>query len=313
MKALYRKRNCRLSGCDTTCAKLPPAILRFSRRTAGLAGLVLLLSTVVAAHEDVDRRIADLDVRIAASPRNLTLYIDRAELFRARRDWGFAHADLQQAAALVPHNVDLYFYRGRLWLEAGRPERAEPELTRFLATKPNHPQGLLVRARVRAALGRRLAAAGDLSRAIAVLHRPTPELYLERARLLVAEGGIRVNEAVRGIDEAVAQLGPLVSLVEFAVETESQRGHYDAALARIEQLPETVKGQARWQKKRGDILRLADRKTEAQLAYASALASLQALSEKRRQTRAIQELEAAIKISLRKLSAVDKKTSLSTH
>ena len=67
-----------------------------------------------------------------------------------------------------------------------------------------------------------LAAAADYDRVIARLDPPEPEHYLQRARWLIAEGDPHVDAALRGIDEAIARLGPLVTLVAFAIDVESR-------------------------------------------------------------------------------------------
>ena len=223
------------------------------------------------AHADINVRIAGINARIAADPDDPQLYLRRGELHRAHRAWSAALDDYQYAVRLAPGLPEADYYTGRMWLEAGRPELARPGLDRFLALRPDHADALLTRSRALAGLAEYNAAVTDLTRAIALLDPPAPEHYLERAQLLVARGPDFVDEALRGIDRGTVRLGPLVSLIQFAVEIDAGRGHHDAALARIGSLPRAVRQTPRWQARRGDILLAAGRKPQARTAYVAAL------------------------------------------
>ena len=145
------------------------------------------------------------------------------------------------------------------------------------------------------ALGDRLAAAADYDRLIARLDPAEPEQYLQRARWLVAEGVAHVDAGLRGIDEAIARLGPLVTLIAFAIDMETGRGRYDAALARFASLPVVVAGRRDWLARRGDVLQAAGRDREASAAYADVLATIEGLSAKRRTVKATAALDARLR------------------
>jgi tetratricopeptide (TPR) repeat protein len=198
-----------------------------------------------SAHADIVERIMALDREIRVGPPSAALYFKRGELHRLHRDWPAALTDYEQAARLEPWNPAVSYHRGRMWFEAGQPEWARPALDRFIAARPEHADARLARSRVLAVLGERLAAVNDLHWAIALLNPPTPEVYLERARILEAEGEAYIDRALAGLDEGIARLGPLVTLIQYAIELERSQGRYPSALARLDGLPENITSQPR--------------------------------------------------------------------
>ena len=107
--------------------------------------------------------------------------------------------------------------------------------------------------------------------------------------------GAHADAALRGIDEAIARLGPLVTLITLAIDVESDRGRYDAALVRFASLPAVLARRPNWLARRGDVLRAAGRDSEASTAYADALAAIDGLSAKRRTLKATIVLEARLR------------------
>ena len=265
----------------------------------------LAIASPCWAHQQIGLKLDQLNAEITEHPNDAELYVQRSDLYRLNREWALAEADLETAVGLTPDDPDLQFYLGRLWFETGHPARAHSALDRFIAVRPDNVEGLVIRGRALGALGDRLAAADDYDRVIARLDPPEPEHYLQRARWLVAEGGAHVDAGLRGIDEAIARLGPLVTLIAFAIDVETGRGQYDAALTRFTSLPEVLAGRPDWLARRGDVLRAAGRNHEASTAYADALAAIEALSAKRRTVKATVALEARLRRLLARNSTGD--------
>ena len=112
-----------------------------------------------------------------------------------------------------------------------------------------------------------------------------------------------VDEALAGLDEGIARLGPLVTLIQYAVSMEVARGQYDAALARIEALPVGVQSGPAWLARRGDILVEAGRLNEARVTYIVAKQAILDLPPARRQSRAMAALEVHLRGALGRLNA----------
>ncbi len=180
------------------------------------------------------------------------------------------------------------------WLEAGRPSFALPELNHFLDQAPDHRDARLTRSRVLARLDQLQAAVQDLSFVISRTPVPTPEIYLERAQLLVRRGPEFVNEALRGIDDAIKHLGPLVTLSWFAIEVEAEYGRHQSALARFEALPADLRSQPVWLSRRGALLQTAGRPREARMAYGEARSAIARLPQTRQATRSMADLAARL-------------------
>jgi len=241
-----------------------------------------------------------MDKLIAASPDDYVLYLKRGDLHRQHQEWSLAVSDFEHAQRLDPRPVDVDYYLGLTWLEAGQPARAVAPLDRYLGEHPDHSQALLARARARAAVGDFKAAAGDYSRVISLLARPTPDIYTETADTLLAEGDAQLDTAMDVIRDGVRKLGPIVSLIEYAVTTETAHGRYDKALAWMAELPPNVASQPRSLARRADVLAAAGRKDAAladyQAAYAAVMQNLQ-----RRNTPANLAFESELREKIAKL------------
>lgn len=277
-----------------------PSTTESRNRKFALLCIMLIAPGLAVPDEDLHLRIERLSARIDAAPADYQLHVRRGELYRQHADFEGALADFAEAARTGPpefqSSVD--FLRGRTWLDAGRPDIALPVLDRFVKAQPEHVGGRLVRARVHEALDQFEAAIWDYSVAIKLQDRPSPDLYLDRARLQASDRVNRPDDSLRGIDEGIATLGPLVTLLQFAIELETRRDNFEAAMQRIAALPERVQSQPRWLVRRADLLQRAGRIEEAQGVYAAAFVAIESLPKNRRNTRANTALAATVAASL---------------
>ena len=269
---------------------------------------LIVLPRAAFGHADIDVRIADLTKKIDAEPASAELYIKRGELHRVHRDWQAALADYRQAAEIDPQLSTVYFVRGRMLFEAKRPQDALVDLNRYLAMVGSHTRELyreasVTRARVLVELGRFLEASEDYTRAIGTLIRHTPEYYLERSQAL-ARAGLPAR-ALEGIDEAIERAGPLVTLELYAIELELELEQYDRALERLDAISRWMPPERLWFR-RGEILRLAGRTTEARRAYRAALELIETAPSPRSSTQAMQNFAAQLRTALVQLSADEK-------
>lgn len=265
-----------------------------------IAGLTLLAS-LASAHDGLHEQIAEVTARIKRAPLDATLYLKRGELYRLHQDWRRAAADYDRAARLQPELAVVDLARGKMLFEAGRFKIAKVALDRFLSKQSSHVEALTTRARVFVKLRHRVEAAQDFTQAITLSSAPQPELYIERAQAIA--GGPRshpgdIIKALRGLDEGLSKLGPLVTLQLCAIELELRKKNYDAALARLDSIAAQSPRKETWLARRGEILLLAGRKIEAREAFAGALAALESLPTHSRRTRAVADLEARLRTAL---------------
>jgi tetratricopeptide (TPR) repeat protein len=259
-----------------------------------MAGVFLICPGQTWAHGDIEEQIISVSQRIEANPTDSELYIKRGDLYRLHQDWQASLADFKQAQKLSPENREIHFYLGRLWWDSGEHESAKSELDNYLSHHPDSIGGLTLRSRVLAKMDKLPLAVNDISKAIDLQSPPLPDLFLERKNLVISQGPEYFEEALRGIEEGIAAMGPLVVFLQAAIDIEVGLNRYDAALKRIGDLPETLQGLPHWMAKRGDILLYAGRKQEAFQNYFKALELIENYPKRKRRVKATLELEARL-------------------
>lgn len=272
-----------------------------------IAAVILLGALSARAHGDLHLQIVEVTKEIEKAPRDPELYLRRAELHRAHSDWDASQADYDHAFSLDPKLPLIDLARGRMFLDANWPLSSKTAVDRFLAKNPGHQEGLTVRARALVKLNRRLEAARDYTGAIAKAPEGRPELFLERAQALAAEGKDHVDAAIKGLDEGIQIMGPLVTLNLYAMDLEAANGRYDAALKRLDSVMEKAPRKETWLERRGNILRQAGNPAEARKAYESALTALKSLPPARRNVPAMVELEKRLRSNIESLSSAPSK------
>ena len=260
--------------------------------------LLLLAPLHVRAHGDLHLQIEAVTKVIEKDPTNAELYLKRGELHRAHQDWDAAEADYDQVIPLNPKLTVVDLARGKMFLDANWLLSAKVALDRFLLSHANHVDALVTRARTLVKLGKRLDAVLDYTHAIAGAAQPQPEMYLERSQAWTNEGAAYFEQALKGLDEGMKRLGPLVVLQLCAIEVDLQQKNFEPALARLERLAEQSPRKEGWLKRRGEILQQAGRTVEAREAYRSALTAMSSLPPSRRHVPAMLELEKQIQAAL---------------
>jgi tetratricopeptide (TPR) repeat protein len=264
----------------------------------GVAICLALIPSFARAHEGLHEQIEAITARIKRDPKNAALYLQRGELYRLHREWSRAAADYDRASRLQPALTVVDLGRGKMLLEARRLRQAKFVLDRFLRQQPRNVEGLVTRGRVLARIGSRLDAANDFTEALASAPAPEPELYLERAQVLAGDERY-IKEALRGLDEGVKQLGPLVTLELAAIDLELRASNYDAALTRLDVITAQSERKETWLVRRGEILKSAGRHDEARKAFSAALVAIESLSPQHRQSRAMTALQLRARSALK--------------
>ncbi len=257
---------------------------------------LLSIAVNVLGHGDVHDRIVALTTQIAQTPSNAALYFQRAELYRVDGDFTNALIDLNQAAKADPSLRRVDFCRGRVLFEAGRPQEAVAPLNKYLASQTEDSEAFTTRARVLRKIGNYKSATEDYTRAIQQTRTASPELFIERADSFRGLG--KFEEALRGLDEGIRKMGPLVTLELPAIDYEVALKRYDAALARIDTVTARLQRKETWLVRRAEILKQAGRGAEARKNYLEALAAIDRLPPSHRSTRATLDLETRIRAAL---------------
>jgi tetratricopeptide (TPR) repeat protein len=271
------------------------------------AFIVLCVAPVrkAAAHAPLERQIADLTKRIEADPSNAGLFVRRGGVHRAHRDFRAAISDYEHARKLSPELRAVDLYLGQLYIEAGRAERALTYLDRFLERDPSNEEARAERGRALMMLGAPLEASLDFTCAVEAAARrgdPPPEYYLDRAQAQAAAGGDHLEEALRGLDEGMARLGPVVTLELAALDLELSLGRPQAALERLDRIASQSQRKESFLFQRGEILERAGQPPEACASYQGALEAMEALPPSKQRTPAMEKLRLGLKEALERIA-----------
>lgn len=261
---------------------------------------VLVPTSIALGHGDVHERIVALTEEIEQHPGDAALYVRRGSLYALDESWAQALLDYESAGRVEPSAPNIDFLKAKVLVELEENERAVALLDSVLSQEPERADGYLIRARAHVAQGHIDEGTDDYSRAIALFERPAPRYYLERARALIDAG--RVDEALAGLREAVADLGPLASLVELAVEEEEKRGHYEEALRWADLLGPTLRHSPRWRAIAGNLAHQLGQASRAEDEYHAGLAAIDALPPARQGTEAITALRTELTSRLETLA-----------
>jgi tetratricopeptide (TPR) repeat protein len=213
----------------------------------------------------LDEQIAALTAQIKKEPTNAELLLRRSEVHRWHAEFVLAVADIDAAARLQPGWAKVSLARAFTFYAAGQEKEAMAAVQEFLKHEPAHAEGLALRARCHLKLGQPAAAVADYSAALKVFAEPSPDLFVERARLQASLG--RLGEAVRGLDEGLARLGPVPALQRLAIEYERQEGDFHEALKRVEKFMAHAPVKEPGLVLRAEVLEQAGRLPEAREAY----------------------------------------------
>jgi tetratricopeptide (TPR) repeat protein len=263
-----------------------------------VAAVTVVTPAPVEAHGATDEQILALTLRIRDNPRNAELFLRRGDLYSEHENWDSALDDYQHAARLDPALATVDLARGRTLFSAGQFDAARTALDRFVVREPLHPEARILRARVLAQLSQLDASVHDYTLAIDYLARlgaPNPDYYLERAQASASRGLKHIPDALGGLEEGMATLGPLAVLQLYAIELELKLERVDAALARLESLVAQTNRRESLLARLGEILELAGRTEAARAAYEQAVSAIHALPPRHRTTRATVELEAHLR------------------
>ncbi len=264
--------------------------------------IILLFPSLVSAHGDLHQRIQILTNKIKIDNKDPELFLKRAELYRQHQEWNSAIRDFKKVRELKPQHPLLSYLFGKLLIEANKPLEAKKELDQFIKLNPNHGPAFLYRARTWVKLKNNKEAEKDYNQAIQFFTPPEPDLYLERANIVFSMGKPFKERAVQGLDEGIKNIGPIVTLINQAIQFEREIGKYNQAIQRIELLPVKLKSHPFWLNIKGDILIEAGKNEEAKHTFSLALEKIKNFSSRRKQTKATQKLEEEIQQKLKSIN-----------
>jgi protein O-GlcNAc transferase len=245
-----------------------------------LGGSLLLGAREADAHAGWDVLEPAMADKVARNPSDPAVRLEQALAFEAGGRWDQALEALDRAAALGADRDEVSGHRARVLLAAGRIDDAKRELDALIVRRPDAPGPYYQRGLALVRLGRPAAAAADLEKAIATLPRVTPEDVFTWRDALLAAG--KPAEALRALDRGMLRVGHVPSLELAAIDLEATRGRARAAVERIDRLIAQNPQNPAWIARRGELLERSGAGDEARVAYAKALAMIEARPAARR-------------------------------
>jgi tetratricopeptide (TPR) repeat protein len=287
-------------GNDVWSVSYSVMIFQLCRVYATLTFVLALLPLTARAHGDVHERIQSATRAIENNPTNARLYIIRGELHREHQDYPAAHADYDHAEKLDANLAAVDLCRAKLLVDCGRLAAACAKFDEYLTQVPSDGRALIERARLLARMGQRKPAAADITHALTLLSEPQPDIFLDRAKLQVADG--QPEAALHGLDDGIKVLGPIVTLQLYAIELELSRTNYDSAVTRLDTIIKQSARKESWLARRGDILVLAGKTGAARNSYQGALDAVRALPARLQESETVIELCRRVERALNNLT-----------
>jgi tetratricopeptide (TPR) repeat protein len=195
-----------------------------------LVFLALTAGTAGAAH-DPDARLSELE---QAGASGAHVHLERGALRAGAGRLTEALAELDVALRLDPELEVVHLARGRALLGAGRREEALAALAAYPSDGERGADASWLRGRALAELGRPVEAERALEEALGRATRRVPEHYLALAAACEAQGVEGARRARAALERGMAELGPVVTLVDAALRVDERLGDREAALARRE-------------------------------------------------------------------------------
>jgi tetratricopeptide (TPR) repeat protein len=212
-----------------------------------LAFLLLAVLPVepVLAHASLSELIEYTTDLLSSAPDNPATLLDRAKFRLKQGENALALSDIK-AAEHSSDAVNVAYVRALYFLAEDRPQQAIDAFGKYLGRYPGFTPAIHARARIYASLGQTELSIRDYQHLLSVSKVPSPDYYLELARLqsTLEPGGIRL--ALKSLDRGIENLGLLVSLQAAAIEYEMQRKAYRMALARHETLRPWLGNTEQW-------------------------------------------------------------------
>jgi tetratricopeptide (TPR) repeat protein len=259
---------------------------------------LLLLQGVARAHGPDHETILLLTAELGKRPGDPELLLQRGERLRVHGDLAAARLDFQSCLTAVPDSSPARLRLAMVLRDLGESAEALSLLDSIVGNPRTNLTALATRADLLCRTGRHQEAVADYDAILTRTGTPRPDLYLDRARAILAAGTNSETLALAGIDEGLRRLGPVPSLQLFALDLDQARGAWREALTRLDALQAGSTRKERWLYRRGEILRTAGRHAEARREYQRALAAIDALPERLRRTIATGELRTDIEARL---------------
>ena len=295
--------------CDTFPDNFPDYPIFFhqsftmSVKGALLIVLLLLANVAIAAHGDLDEKIARATEQIVAAPGDAALYLKRGQLYLQHEDWALARTDLRTARRLDETMLVTEFLLAQVCLGEHNLAGALVHADTYLRAIPDAPEALVTRAGIYHRLNNHAACREDLARALSLFSPPVPAHYVLIAEAVMLDDATNVDEALHWLDTGLARFGTDIVLRSKKIDLLERAARYPDALIEVDVLLQTYPRKERWLYRKALLLEAAQRHTEARKAILAAQTAIIRLPTRLQRTTKILELEADCLTALARLDA----------
>jgi tetratricopeptide (TPR) repeat protein len=245
-----------------------------------LASIAFLLGAalpqVAPAHPGAHETAQHFSQQIQQDPQQQALYIHRGIAYSNAGDYSLALLDFSTAEQLGDPRI-AGFDLGVLYYRMGELDRARHYFDTFLQHFPDDIGCLEYRARLSRDAGDYKDAVADFKRIFELQDNSNPGHYVSAAQMLSENTTLGTDAALDILDQGMAQLGVIPQLQHFAIQLETTRGNYSAALVRLQSLQTGLGDSPQWQVDMADLLAKLGQSGESREWYLVASQQLQQL------------------------------------
>lgn len=258
-----------------------------------------ILASTAFGHGDTHERIETLNALLKTDPGHVDYLLERADIHRRHRNFDEALDDLNSAKVLAPTNDTVFYLIGLTLFERGDFDAAENALHTFIGRSPSNLRGHLAIAKVYTQQNRHVHAAREYELVISHQSTPNPDHYIARARSYMDAGTPHLMQALQGLEEGIALIGPLITFRRLAIEIEIAQGNYQSAIDRVDSILQDVDRKETWLVKKANILSSIGMNQEATQTFLLAERAIQALPNRNKKSPAVRALQKIIDTNLK--------------
>ena len=265
--------------------------------------LLNCLAPTLRAHLSPDDSLDQIELKLKASPNDVSLLLDKAHVLIVMGQGDKAEAALKRVDALEKERAaDTAYLYILLYQARGDLEKAFEISDWGIKQFPENHFQWDIRGRIAKDAGKTEEAIHAMRQGLRYRETVTPLDYIHIVNILL-EGNQAGNKerTVALLREGIARVDHPSELLHLSIRLNSELERYDQALADIDLLETHYGRQVPFAAKRAEVLENAGRNAEAVKAYQSAVALLEALPEKK-QNKQVTQLKKVFQMAADELS-----------